>query len=169
MLYLTQWISIKICPIKTQFIFKTNSVCASSYSLGSEVDLTWSGLSAGAGWPVLACNQTYLSLWHGGGTSLMKQVKKMFITKTASRDAGAERRCCQQAVTCLACCPMADAVIDLDVCPVPPVLPMSRVPPLFALLSKWILNLSSGSWLRGAWITYLLDGRRLVPTDAVTV
>lgn len=31
--------------------------------------------------PCLACNQSYLSLWHPGDTSLMRQVVKMFLRK----------------------------------------------------------------------------------------
>lgn len=112
---------------QSQFSFRQAASLSASVG-GSDlirsVGLWWGG--AGGGRPVLACNQTYLSLWRRSGTSLMKQVKKMFIRKTASWDAGTERHSCHQAVTCLARCPEADAVIDLDVCPAPPAAQMSR-------------------------------------------
>lgn len=40
---------------------------------------------------LLACNQTYLSLWHPSGTSLMKQVEKMFLRKTEREEIDPKR------------------------------------------------------------------------------
>lgn len=40
---------------------------------------------------LLACNQTYLSLWHPGGASLMRRVKTMFLRKTEREEMDPKR------------------------------------------------------------------------------
>lgn len=110
---------------------KHTACCTSSYKPLWLQRWIWCGLltSNTGRRHLLACNQTYLSLWHPGGTSLMRQDEKMFLRKTERREMDPKERTSTIVVTSLwpvwHSASSANPVRDLDAWPLSSTLQMS--------------------------------------------